>query len=146
MSADALPDSNWVPLRRVVDLLHHPNFFWSCPGLGVTELKYMDLHIDTRDCACLVKDRNGRQLKPDQLAELEQTLASFKGMFTSMNENREMALLPAEALTALQQVCSAVWTALNDPGTVVAAEMRSTLEGALQKADRLLETGESNAG
>lgn len=146
MSADPLPASDWVPLRRVLGLLHHPNFFWSCPGLGVTELKYMELRIDTRDCGCLVKDRNGRQLKPEQLEELEQNLASFKGMFNHMNENQEMALLPAEALTALQQVCSAVWTALNDPSTVVTAEMRSVLEGALRRADKILETGESNAG
>lgn len=145
-AAKGLPafDADLIPLRRVINLLHHPNFMWTCPGLGVTKLKYMELRVDTRDCACLVKDRDGRAVTPQQLEELERTLSNFNGTFASMNDNPELALLPANTLNVLQRVSAAAWALLNDPATVVTAEARRALVAAMKEAGGVLVTGEGS--
>ena len=71
----------WVPLLEVVRLLHHPNFYWGAMG-GLTNCKYLDLRIDTRDCKCLVRDRDGRTVTLERIREgLE------KPTRAEMNEN-----------------------------------------------------------
>lgn len=71
----------WVPLLEVVALLHHPNFYWGAMG-GLTNCKYLDLRIDTRDCKCLVRDRDGR---PVTLERIREGLA--QPTCAEMNEN-----------------------------------------------------------
>lgn len=76
----------WVPLLEVVALLHHPNFYWGAMG-GLTNCKYLDLRIDTRDCKCLVRDRDGRPVTLERIREgLE------KPTMAEMNENPPIAI------------------------------------------------------
>lgn len=82
------PAPDWVPLLEVVELLHHPNFYWGSMG-GLTGLKYLDLHIDTRDNQCVVTDRDGN---PVSLATIRAALA--KPIMADMNENPEITITP----------------------------------------------------
>ncbi len=62
---------NPVPILDVVRVLHHPNFYWGALN-GHTNCKYLNLLIDTRDNACVVKDRDGKIVDWDRLkAQLE---------------------------------------------------------------------------
>lgn len=72
------PAARWVPLADVLKLLNHPDFHW-CVGGGLSDLKYMELRIDTRDNCCLVMDRNR---KPVDLSRAAKALESpyLKGM------------------------------------------------------------------
>jgi hypothetical protein len=71
----------WEQLLEVVKLLHHPNFYWGAMG-GLTNCKYLDLRIDTRDLKCLVRDRDG---KPVKLARIREGLE--KPTMVEMNSN-----------------------------------------------------------
>jgi len=75
-----------VSLLEVVALLHHPNFYWGAMG-GLTNCKYLDLRIDTRDCKCVVRDRDGR---PVTLERIRKGLE--KPTMAEMNENPPIAI------------------------------------------------------
>lgn len=60
------PNDHWVPLLDVVQLLHHPNFYWG--GMdGLTNCKYLNLCIDTRDLKCVITDRDNRPVSLERL-------------------------------------------------------------------------------
>ena len=76
----------WVSLLDVVRLLHHPNFYWGAMG-GLTNLKYINLWIDTRDNRCVLTDRDG---KPVTLERIQRGLdAPTMG---EMNENPQISI------------------------------------------------------
>ncbi len=78
----------WIPLAEIVDVLHHPCFYWGALG-GFTNCKYLELRIDTRDNSALVRDRNGNSVDWQALkASLDQPI------MREMNSNPRLALLP----------------------------------------------------
>lgn len=83
-----LPPDLRVPLLEVVELLHHPNFYWGAMN-GLTNLKYLTLQIDTRDNRCLVTDRDGNPVK---LADIRAGLAN--PTMLDMNENPGITIVP----------------------------------------------------
>jgi hypothetical protein len=85
-ASSPLPPNNWVPLLEVVELLHHPNFYWGSMG-GLTNAKYLDLRIDTRDLRCIVKDRDGKPLSLDRIRE-----GLADPVMTGMNENPQIEI------------------------------------------------------
>lgn len=78
--------NEWVPLLDLVKILHHPNFYWGSMG-GFTNCKYLEIRIDTRDCKCLVRDRDG---KPVDLLEL--AAACEKPVMAEMNQNPQIEI------------------------------------------------------
>lgn len=86
-------EAGWMPLVELLKVLYHPDFFWSS-GAGITDLKYLELRLDTRDLGCLVGNRYGRQISA---AILQQGLVA--PAFRSMNENN-----PAELISALGEI------------------------------------------
>jgi hypothetical protein len=79
----------WVSLADLVDVIHHPNFYWGALQ-DHTDCKYLTVRIDTRDNHCLVSDRNG---KPVDLATLRKAVET--PVIEEMNQNPRLALLPA---------------------------------------------------
>lgn len=134
-----LPEDPYIPLARLIDLLHAPDFLWSCPGLGATELKYMEVRIDTRDLGCFVRDRHGKHV---DLADLEKRLSTnhIAEMFRGMNENEVLSLQPAGAAEKLRQMSSAVWRLLHgNPEDKAAAieELATLVEPATPATDAI---------
>lgn len=84
----SLPPDNWIPLSEIVDIIHHPNFYWGAID-EFTDCKYLELRIDTRDNCCMVRDRNH---KPVDLVKLKAALE--EPIIEGMNENPQLALLP----------------------------------------------------
>lgn len=83
-----LPPNNWIPLSEIIDIIHHPSFYWGAMD-GFMDCKYLELRIDTRDNCCMVRDRNH---KPVDLAKLKAALE--KPIIKNTNSNPQLALLP----------------------------------------------------
>lgn len=76
----------WVSLLDVVRLLHHPNFYWGAMG-GLTNCKYINLWIDTRDNRCVLTDRDG---KPVTLERIQRGIEA--PTMAGMNENPQITI------------------------------------------------------
>lgn len=89
--------SEWVPLKDVIEMLHHPDFYWGM--MSGLDVKYLELRVDTRGNCCLIRNRNG---KPVSLEDMKQALNKviIKGMNENATEN-EMINLPEGAAKIL---------------------------------------------
>lgn len=92
------PTPEWVPLKDIIEILHHPDFYWG----SIPDAKYIELRIDTRDNCCLVKDRNGKPLKIEHLRQaIDRTYV--KGMNENVPDPSEMIELPEGAAKILHE-------------------------------------------
>lgn len=76
--------ATWVSLEEVIELINHPDFYWGSHN-DFIDLKYINLRIDTRDLACIVRDRNN---KPVDIKKIKDSLPDvvIKGMNETADE------------------------------------------------------------
>lgn len=84
--APTVGPAGWLPLAEIIDIIHHPNFYWGSMG-GFTDCKYIELRIDTRDNCCVVRDRNHKLV---DVAKLKAALD--KPIMAGMNSNPQLSL------------------------------------------------------
>lgn len=77
-------ENKWVDLKSVLELLYHQDFYWGVHN-DFLDLKYVDLHIDTRDMHCLVKDRHGNVIDIEEMKKKLPEVVIF-----GMNENETL--------------------------------------------------------